>query len=801
MATNIRMYYNPYLRNLTLKSLVKDGEKEFTGRLKDELGDKYKERFLLEDDGSDLLSIISDTYNGETITIDFVSTDRHYEKFKDQSKKYEKITVEKSEEKRILSPEEINEKITNQIEALKKKGYVIDLNEINKIRDAEIPIVVVGSMSSGKSSFINALIGEELLPTSQNAETGVTCEIHNSRKLKGNLKDKISISYCIKGDNENNEKNNKVKEIVINCTKDDEIKDQKYLPDDLKRELLEINDPVKRINKVLKSYNNKEDDRQTDKSETLAEKKMVIYYPLYSDKIPGNVVFYDTPGGDSDSNKGDAVTLKNALKEQSKGFLIYVASQRADLDKAEALINTVQENTGNKLDLPNTIVICNKQEEEPEENNKKTTIEKEWGKRIIYTSSAIALGARKTNKDEWNEKSLNSVYRKNISCFSDPNDGIYVSLPEFCSFPKNRIVDVTSEKKRLEAEVDNDQSVKEKLMEFNSGIIMAEQEIEFIANELFPYNQCERARKELMRLLNELENSLKEKQTEKSKEKENKRKEFTKLYQAVMNDLNEVCEEFVKSSQEEFSNIYNKADYSYKIDADEKFAKEIKDKYIKKDVTEDEVKDGIFKEMNEELEQMRDKANNELEEFGKIKWIEFAKKCIMKIDGRADITNKEKDVFKEFFSYDKVSKKIDDEEKDKINKLDLRIPKWNKAVDDDNFFYKIGTWFGNLAKNLKLDLVDSRKAREVIAKNYRDIAMDFSKDLLELCIVKIEEGYKKVKENFADIGSEDKIICGICPKLEALNKKIKDLVNEIEKLEARREYISVQINGLNEIFE
>lgn len=688
MAAKIRMYYNPYLRNLTLKSLVQNEEKEITGRLKDELGDKYKEGFLLEDDGSDLLSIISNTYDGETITIDFVSTDRHYEKFKVQSNKYEKITVEKSEEKRILSPEEINEKITNQIEILKKKGYVIDLNEINKIRDAEIPIVVVGSMSSGKSSFINALIGEELLPTSQNAETGVTCEIHNSRNLKGDLKDKISISYCIKDDNENNVNDKKVKEIVIDCTTDDEIKCQKYLPDDFKRELLEINDPVKRINKVLKSYNNKHDDKQTDKSETLAEKKMVIYYPFYSNKISGNVVFYDTPGGDSDSNKEDAATLENALKDQSKGFLIYVASQRADLDKAEALINTVQENTGNKLDLPNTIVICNKQEEEPEENNKKTTIEKEWGKRIIYTSSAIALGARKTDKDEWNEKSLNSVYRKNISCFSDPNDGIYISLPEFCSLPKNRIVDVTSEKKRLEAGVNNDPSVKEKLMEFNSGIIMVEQEIAFIANELFPYNQCEQTRKELMRLLNELENSLKEKQTEKSKEKENKRKEFNKLYQAVMNDLNEVCEEFVESSQKEFSDIYNNADCSYNTDDDEKFAKKIKDKYIKKEVAEDEVKNGILKEMNEKLEWMRDKANKELEKFGERKWIEFAKKCTMKIDGREDITDKEKDVFKEFFSYDKVSKKIGDEEKNKINKLDLRIPKWNKDMYGDNFFIK-----------------------------------------------------------------------------------------------------------------
>lgn len=106
-----------------------------------------------------------------------------------------------------------------------------------------------------------------------------------------------------------------------------------------------------------------------------------------------------------------------------------------------------------------------------------------------------------------------------------------------------------------------------------------------------------------------------------------------------------------------------------------------------------------------------------------------------------------------------------------------------------------------MAKNLKLNFFDSRKAREVIAENYRDIAMDFSKELLELCIVKIEEGYKKVKENFADTGSEDTVICGICPKLEELNKKIKDLVNEIKKLEVRREYISVQINVLNEIFE
>ena len=205
--------------------------------------------------------------------------------------------------------------------------------------------------------------------------------------------------------------------------------------------------------------------------------------------------------------------------------------------------------------------------------------------------------------------------------------------------------------------------------------------------------------------------------------------------------------------------------------------------------------------MNEKLEWMRDEVNKKLEEFGERKWIEFAKKCKMKIDGREDITDKEKDVLKKFFSYEEVSKKIGDEEKDKINKLDLRIPKWNKDMYDDKFFRKIVTRFGNSVKSLKLNFFDSRKTREVIAENYRDIAMDFSKELLELCIVKIEEGYKKVKENFADTGSEDMVICGICPKLEELNKKINDLDNEIKKLEARREYISVQINGLNEIFE
>lgn len=58
-----------------------------------------------------------------------------------------------------------------------------EIKEDLKIK--EVPIVVVAPMSSGKSTFINALIGKEILPHDQEATTATICNIIDNKKING----------------------------------------------------------------------------------------------------------------------------------------------------------------------------------------------------------------------------------------------------------------------------------------------------------------------------------------------------------------------------------------------------------------------------------------------------------------------------------------------------------------------------------------------------------------------------------------------------------------------------------------
>ena len=193
MAMRIRMKYNPYLCKVNLSILSSKGsEEKIDGNAADEIEEHFGDRFCLEDDGDQLLDIILESYRGSQITIEIVGTNENFQFFYKLCSKRQ-ISLEKSSNQRILSCDEISRKITDKVMQLKSLGYDIDCNgEIDKILDATIPVVVVGNMSAGKSTFLNALIGEELLPSGQNRTTGVNCALHNSPK-------EVRVEYCAKG--------------------------------------------------------------------------------------------------------------------------------------------------------------------------------------------------------------------------------------------------------------------------------------------------------------------------------------------------------------------------------------------------------------------------------------------------------------------------------------------------------------------------------------------------------------------------------------------------------------------------
>lgn len=109
-------------------------------------------------------------------------------------KKNKKIKIYKFKMKRYLPQkyevkirkdfqiQEVSYLINNKIRIgrEKKKQEIFNLDEDNRI-------VVLATMSSGKSTFLNALLGEEILPSENQACTGKIFEVSNDESKRGKL--------------------------------------------------------------------------------------------------------------------------------------------------------------------------------------------------------------------------------------------------------------------------------------------------------------------------------------------------------------------------------------------------------------------------------------------------------------------------------------------------------------------------------------------------------------------------------------------------------------------------------------
>lgn len=111
---------------------------------------------------------------------------------------YIKDNIYEANVKKTLKPNEIFYLINNEIEIEKKKRqkalkldnpFCLINNEIEKKNDLDNRIAIVSTMSSGKSTLINALLGRDILPSENQACTGKIFEISNFK----NKKEKIQI--------------------------------------------------------------------------------------------------------------------------------------------------------------------------------------------------------------------------------------------------------------------------------------------------------------------------------------------------------------------------------------------------------------------------------------------------------------------------------------------------------------------------------------------------------------------------------------------------------------------------------
>ena len=387
------------------------------------------------------------------------------------------------------------------------------LRKVTDALDDIVPICVFGNYSAGKSTFINALIGNEILPSGGDP---VTAKIFKISPV--NYEDRIGVTFYY-GDKDihkseeeyekytilfyddevvykrYNKQINKdvIKDDISDLNLSEKIKEEDFIPV-LKKVSEYIGDnqesnKYQKASKALEIINNFE--RENDEGILLGN-IIEIETPFSKDGILGQstnkFVIFDTPGSNSASNKDHGEVLKAALDGFSNGIPVWV-TQPDTIDSVDnaTLCDLIQEIEA--LDKRFTLIIVNKadQADLPEggfDNDyikrirEYNSIEKMYAGGIFYVSSVMGLGSK--NKEVFSSNYLRKTFKNNKYMFVDKDDEDYQQLFIYNILPK-----------QMKDEICELSEKEENIIYANSGLLAVEEEMDTFATRHSSYNKCQ----------------------------------------------------------------------------------------------------------------------------------------------------------------------------------------------------------------------------------------------------------------------------------------------------------------------
>ena len=373
-------------------------------------------------------------------------------------------------------------------------------DQLRKFRDASsnvVPIVVVGNYSAGKSSFINSLIGMEILPSGDRPVTARIFQIEKSdQEDRASIKfryadDLIHILFTPEGTKVIPPEANGALIDAI-CSAVDKVSN-KSIPERVRVALGAIN-----------LY-------REEPSEHLLSDLIEVKVPFNKDTewdLGKRIVVFDTPGSNSNTNIDHARVLADAMRGMSDGLPIFVTSYDSlDSDDNAELCDKI--GTMPALDERFAMIVVNKADDADLPEGGFSRDEEEWvldtaisrhlfAQGIYFVSSIAGLGA-KTN-GEFSERHYDRVFRRLRDSFGDPDDKYYMRLFDYDLLPAQLRAKLTREAE----ECDN-------RILANSGLFSVERGIDEFADKYSAYNKCLQSEMLLRGLIEQTDDILSEK--------------------------------------------------------------------------------------------------------------------------------------------------------------------------------------------------------------------------------------------------------------------------------------------------
>lgn len=577
---HIKIQYDPYRKKFSFE-VCSDGKnfESITGS--SNLARFTNDRYAFNNNIAEILRIIDRDYtqdsDGATVYFhgcaeDFADFERAFARFMKRDPKPQ-LRLGCGAKDCFPSAEDANRIIdADHHKMLKEFEGVTEIeNILEKYNDTvktDFNLVVTGTYSSGKSTFINALVGEELLPEGADPVTACVVKISDSDRYSVQFKSKeyksrITIQW------ENGA-------FVFNDT-DPRLTELKRAISDAAKSK---DKPVEQMHAVI-DYFNRTGRRQIEDclEVTLPFKGNGKINELIKNAVQLHI--YDTPGAAAETEVDHSEILKEALGRQTNALPLILV-QRKDLARTgEADLQKMLKEYETTLDLTNAVIVVTHGDIIPQadlENGIDEKVSKAWNTYggIFFVSSVVALGYKKQAVQEnLVSRSYLQVYSSRIKDTFNPADDFYCKLYKYD--------DVADADKEQIEQAANDAAVEDRLYH-DSGMYAVEYVISRYASRYLKYLKAQKS----CTLLQDALDAAHQQRKAKMKEEEKIKSDYEQKKKEKLNALKDRLTGY-NPSDAEYSAIHDKMEKKYKerndawmdgLDAEaKKIWREIKEKY------------------------------------------------------------------------------------------------------------------------------------------------------------------------------------------------------------------------------
>ena len=396
--------------------------------------------------------------------------------------------------------ENIFQKLAEDVDDLTEREVKKPIRQYLETVRPDVVLYVTGTYSAGKSTFINALIGEELLPSAIDPTTAHIFKI--VVKGKGDWVDtEVRFQYLgkevalkFRSDGYVLEDLNQWPDLELKHCLDQELRDTTPGPAYICKALSVLNN----FNKLKNP--NPENGQQAPHTAYIST-QIEVQTPFYRSSLPlekFHFLIFDTPGTNAKNHKDHLAAMREALTEQTNGLpILLVPPTQMDSNDVETLRNDIHE-IGGAMDESNILIVVTQADGQPFSSLKKQAQGKEQlaarqgvENRICYTSAVLGFYAKKGSYPMMGCQSAEDL--EDSKERFDANGGPYRSgrarLYQIDSLPQDQL-----EKVQRDGDQANETGTEQEKLFHNSGLWAVEREIERFAKRFASYNKCWQAK-------------------------------------------------------------------------------------------------------------------------------------------------------------------------------------------------------------------------------------------------------------------------------------------------------------------